>query len=159
MVRFFVALVMLGLAALAVTAYVWPQSFVGRYVTLREVDVEDYRYLPSRPVPALRGSAPMARADDPNWMVATPVIVGAQSFENAAKLDAFYGKLCDAGHRESCWRLARVYYDGIYPEPVEGRLSVGRGADAHSPRLQAHGGEESGTGRGATVSGHETHGP
>ncbi|MEQ1504855.1 MAG: tetratricopeptide repeat protein [Myxococcota bacterium] len=41
---------------------------------------------------------------------------------SAAKLDAFYGKLCDAGHRESCWRLARVYYDGIHPEPTPGRL-------------------------------------
>jgi TPR repeat protein len=41
---------------------------------------------------------------------------------DAVKLDSFYGELCDAGHRESCWRLARIYYDGIHPEPTPGRL-------------------------------------
>jgi uncharacterized protein len=40
------------------------------------------------------------------------------------KLDSFYGGLCDQGHRESCWRLARVYYDGIHKEPTEGRLNA-----------------------------------
>jgi uncharacterized protein len=38
------------------------------------------------------------------------------------KLDEFYGLLCDQGHRTSCWRLARSYYDGIHPEPTPGRL-------------------------------------
>jgi CubicO group peptidase (beta-lactamase class C family) len=89
MVRFIVALVLLGLAAVVVTVYVWPQSFVGRFVTLRDVDIEDYRYLPSRPVPALPDAAPMARADNANWMTVTPVTVGAQSLDNGAKLDAF----------------------------------------------------------------------
>lgn len=55
------------------------------------------------------GCAVLGGIDDAGW--------------SAAKLDGFYGDLCQKGHRESCWRLARVYYDGIYPEPVEGRLS------------------------------------
>lgn len=89
MVRTLVLLVVLGAAALALTACTWPQSFVGRYVTLRDVDVEDYRYLPIRPVPTLPGLAPLARADNLNWMTAVPVVVGPQSLNTAAKLDAF----------------------------------------------------------------------
>ncbi len=38
------------------------------------------------------------------------------------QLDTFYGDLCNAGHRDSCWRLARIYFDGIHPEPRDGRL-------------------------------------
>ena len=40
---------------------------------------------------------------------------------DALKVDTFYGDLCTQGHRNSCWSLARTYYDGLRPEPVEGR--------------------------------------
>jgi hypothetical protein len=40
----------------------------------------------------------------------------------APVVDKFYGGLCDQGYRDACWRLARVYFDGIYPEPQPGRL-------------------------------------
>jgi TPR repeat protein len=40
---------------------------------------------------------------------------------DVAKLDAYYGDLCEKGHRDSCWSLARSYYDGLRQEPVEGR--------------------------------------
>ena len=40
---------------------------------------------------------------------------------DVAKLDATYGGLCDDGHRSSCWKLARTYFDGIHPEPASGR--------------------------------------
>ncbi|MEZ4240779.1 MAG: tetratricopeptide repeat protein [Myxococcota bacterium] len=52
------------------------------------------------------------------------------------RLDKFYGALCDEGHRESCWRLARFYHDGIFKEPTEGRLEglFERGCDLRQPR-------------------------
>lgn len=37
------------------------------------------------------------------------------------RIDSTYGDLCDQGHRDSCWSLARTYFDGIHPEPEEGR--------------------------------------
>ncbi len=40
---------------------------------------------------------------------------------DVATFDAFYGDLCSRGHRDSCWTLARTYFDGIHPEPIEGR--------------------------------------
>ena len=40
---------------------------------------------------------------------------------DVATFDAYYGDLCDQGHRDSCWSLARTYFDGIHPEPSEGR--------------------------------------
>lgn len=41
---------------------------------------------------------------------------------SGAMLDAYYGGLCDRGHADSCWRLARYYFDGVHPEPQTGRL-------------------------------------
>ncbi|MCA9491442.1 MAG: sel1 repeat family protein [Myxococcales bacterium] len=41
---------------------------------------------------------------------------------SADKMDEYWGRLCDQGHRDSCWLLARTYYDGIYPEPTDGRI-------------------------------------
>jgi len=40
---------------------------------------------------------------------------------DVAEFDAFYGDLCSKGHRDSCWTLARTYFDGIHPEPSDGR--------------------------------------
>lgn len=40
------------------------------------------------------------------------------------KRDSFYGDLCEQGHRDSCWQLARTYFDGIHPEPSEGRAQA-----------------------------------
>lgn len=40
---------------------------------------------------------------------------------DVAKFDDFYGRLCEQGHRNSCWSLARTYYDGLRQEPTEGR--------------------------------------
>ncbi|MEQ1565533.1 MAG: hypothetical protein ABMA64_07845 [Myxococcota bacterium] len=40
----------------------------------------------------------------------------------ASVTDTFYGALCDQGYRDGCWHLARMYYDGIFKEPAEGRL-------------------------------------
>lgn len=67
------------------------------------------------------------------------------------RLDSFYGGLCDQGHRESCWRLSRVYYDGIHQEPTPGRLQglFERGCDLRHARScfeagrweQDHGGD------------------
>jgi TPR repeat protein len=54
-----------------------------------------------------QGCALVAGLDDAGW--------------DAAQLDATYGDLCTQGHRDSCWRLARTYFDGIHPEPSEGR--------------------------------------
>ncbi len=45
-----------------------------------------------------------------------------QASWDVATFDAFYGDLCDKGHQDSCWTLARTYFDGIYPEPTEGRV-------------------------------------
>jgi len=53
------------------------------------------------------GCALQASLDDSDWDV--------------DQLDATYGELCENGHRDSCWRLARTYFDGIHPEPSEGR--------------------------------------
>jgi uncharacterized protein len=40
--------------------------------------------------------------------------------KEAHAMDEWYGRLCDAGHRESCWTLAE-FYVGENPEPLEGR--------------------------------------
>jgi TPR repeat protein len=56
------------------------------------------------------GCAVLGAIDDSSWA--------------ADKLDKFYGGLCDQGHRDSCWRLARSYYDGVRPEPTPGRLQA-----------------------------------
>lgn len=56
------------------------------------------------------GCAALGEMEDASW---TP-----------EKFDTFYGDLCDRGHRNSCWRLARAYYDGIRPEPAPGRLQA-----------------------------------
>lgn len=55
---------------------------------------------------------------------------------DVARLDEFYGKLCDEGHRNSCWALARSYYDGLRQEPVEGRARdlFLRACDLRHPR-------------------------
>ena len=55
---------------------------------------------------------------------------------SAQKVDSFYGGLCDQGHRESCWKLARIYADGIKPEPTEGRQHAlfQRGCDLNHAR-------------------------
>ncbi|MEN0063178.1 MAG: tetratricopeptide repeat protein [Myxococcota bacterium] len=37
------------------------------------------------------------------------------------KRDTVFGGLCEEGHTESCYSLARSYYDGQFPEPEEGR--------------------------------------
>jgi len=41
---------------------------------------------------------------------------------DATLIDTEYGRLCDAGHREACWRLARFYFDGVHVEPTSGRV-------------------------------------
>lgn len=55
---------------------------------------------------------------------------------DAARVDEFYGKLCEGGHRDSCWSLARTYYDGLRQEPVEGRARdlFLRACDLRHPR-------------------------
>jgi TPR repeat protein len=55
------------------------------------------------------GCAVLGSFDDKTWDV--------------ARLDEFYGDLCDKGHRNSCWTLARSYYDGLRQEPAEGRAN------------------------------------
>jgi uncharacterized protein len=39
-------------------------------------------------------------------------------------LDTYYGELCQRGHADSCWRLARHYFEGLHPEPEPGRLQA-----------------------------------
>jgi len=53
------------------------------------------------------GCAVLAEMDADSWDV--------------PKLDETFGDLCERGHRASCWRLARTYFDGIHPEPESGR--------------------------------------
>ncbi|MBX2802436.1 MAG: sel1 repeat family protein [Myxococcales bacterium] len=50
----------------------------------------------------------LGRMDDSGW--------------TGAQMDTFYGGLCERGHKLGCWRLARAYYDGIHPEPAQGRI-------------------------------------
>jgi TPR repeat protein len=40
------------------------------------------------------------------------------------KLDSLYGDICEDGHRDSCWKLARSYFDGVHDEPTEGRAQA-----------------------------------
>jgi uncharacterized protein len=68
------------------------------------------------------GCALLGRMEDTGW--------------DPAKYDAFWGDLCTRGHRESCWKLARAYTDGIRPEPTEGRVRdlLARACDLGHPR-------------------------
>jgi hypothetical protein len=73
------------LVALSATACT--DTYLGRMLALRGVDVEDYRRLPSRPVANAPGSSPLPTALDPAWMtrVLPDELASAQRFDAFAE--------------------------------------------------------------------------
>lgn len=79
----------LVLAAVCAATITGCQTYVGRMLTLRTIDVEDYRHLPSRPVTAREGAAPLEAAIDKDWVSRVPFDAGGQRLTTQAQLDAF----------------------------------------------------------------------
>lgn len=64
-------------------------TYVRRLVTLRMIDVEDYRSLPSRSIAAAAQPLPLPDAPDPAWITRMPLDVQDGRLTTAAELDAF----------------------------------------------------------------------
>lgn len=78
-----------ALAALCVIALAGCQTYIGRMLTLRTIDVEDYRHLPTRPVLAAPGATPLESALTQDWISQAPFDAGGRRLTSQAELDAF----------------------------------------------------------------------
>ncbi|HEX9983082.1 MAG TPA: serine hydrolase [Thermoanaerobaculia bacterium] len=64
-------------------------TYVRRLVTLRTIDVEDYRSLPSRSIAASSQPSPLPSAPDRGWITRMPLEVQNGRLTTEAELDAF----------------------------------------------------------------------
>lgn len=65
------------------------QTYLGRFVSLRGPDIEDYRHLPTRPVPAATGVPAWRAAADAEWMGRIALAYHGNALATAPGLDAF----------------------------------------------------------------------
>lgn len=84
--RFFIALV--GLAAVVVLIGC-TDTYLGRMIALRDVDVEDYKKLPQRVIPNAAGSPPLAVAPRPGWMSDIALRFAGKDLSSPERFDAF----------------------------------------------------------------------
>lgn len=81
--------VLLLLLLLALLLPLGCSTYVRRLVTLRTIDVEDYRYLPSRSIAASPQPSPLPMALDRSWITRMPLEVQNGRLTTEAELDAF----------------------------------------------------------------------
>jgi CubicO group peptidase (beta-lactamase class C family) len=65
------------------------QTYLGRFVWLRDVDVEDYRHLPARPVAHAPAAPPFVERRDSGWMARALGTFDGQDLSDATTFDAF----------------------------------------------------------------------
>jgi CubicO group peptidase (beta-lactamase class C family) len=84
--RIFVGLV--GLVALVVLIGC-TDTYLGRMIALRDVDVEDYRKLPQRQIPNAANPSPLAIAPRPGWMSELSLRFAGTALDTPERFDAF----------------------------------------------------------------------
>ena len=87
--RLLVRLVLLLGVLSLVIAFGGCQTYVGRLLTLRTIDVQDYTALPSRPIAPARQASPLPSAPDRAWVTRVPFDAAGGRIDTEAKLDAF----------------------------------------------------------------------
>ncbi|HYC92021.1 MAG TPA: serine hydrolase [Thermoanaerobaculia bacterium] len=80
---------LLFLLPLTLLAALGCSTYVRRLVLLRQIDVEDYRALPSRPIAPAERPLPLPAAPDGAWITRMPLAVQDGRLTTEAELDAF----------------------------------------------------------------------
>lgn len=161
-VRFFVALparrrraLVLGLTMLFLSGCT--STYLGRFVSLRTPDVEDYRHMPTRAIAASTQPVAFAEARDPDWIRRMPQAHGGRRIDSPEALDALLadngttaflivadGRLVDEryyrGHRRDsmfkCFSISKSVLSAMFGiAQAEGRIAANDRVDAYLPDL------------------------